>query len=135
MLPGTKLLLPTGMLSQWWVLDDMMEKRGFVFKQSSNTAIASVVPVEHRGYFYAPGTTTAIMAGGTWRPLHQTSSMVAFAPGDSHYIASEDDARTYLATLGTDGKLTAKVFAERGGHSAIADAAGNVYIADGQVYV
>jgi len=38
-------------------------------------------------------------------------------------------------TLEADGKLSSTVFAERGGTSVVTDAAGNVYVASGQVWI
>ena len=133
--PQTVLLLPVGLHNPLWALQDLIARRDYVYRPGSNTAIVSVVPDAHRGYFYAPGTNTAIMAGGTWRPYLQSSQLAAFAPGDRHYVTSEDDGRTYVATLEASGKLTTKVFAERGGTSVVADAAGNVYVASGQVWI
>jgi hypothetical protein len=134
-LPETILLLPVGLHNQLWQMDDMMEHRGYVFRTGSNTAIVTNVPDEHRGYFYAPGTKTAIMAGGTWRPNLQSSQLAAFAPGDSHYLTSEDDGRTYVAKLDNYRSLSTTVFADRGGTSVVTDSAGNVYIASGQVWI
>ena len=135
LLPETTLLLPVGLHNQFWQMDDMMEHRGYVFRRGSNTAIVTNVPDEHRGYFYAPGTKTAIMAGGTWRPNLQSSQLAAFAPGDSHYLTSEDDGRTYIAKLDNYRSLSTTVFAEHGGTSVVTDSAGNVYIASGQVWI
>jgi hypothetical protein len=134
-LPETILLLPVGLHNQLWQMDDMMEHRGYVFRTGSNTAIVTNVPDEHRGYFYAPGTKTAIMAGGTWRPNLQSSQLAAFAPGDSHYLTSEDDGLTYMAKLDNYRSLSTTVFADRGGNSVVADSAGNVYVASGQVWI
>jgi hypothetical protein len=133
--PNTVLLLPVGLHNQLWQLHDLIEHRGYVYRQGSNTAIVRPVDDEHRAYFYAPGTTSAIMAGGTWRPNLQSSQFAPFAPGDRHYLTSEDDGRTYLGTLGTNGKLTTTVFAERGGTSVVTDTAGHVFIASGQIEV
>jgi len=133
--PDTVLLLPVGLHNSMAIMQDMMEHRGYVYRQGSNTAIIRPVENEHRGYFYAPGTQTAIMAGGTYRPILQSCQLAAFAPGDQHYLTSEDDARTWLVTLDKDFKLSAKPFADRGGTCAIADPAGNVYVASGQVYI
>jgi hypothetical protein len=116
-------------------MQDMMEHRGYVYRQGSNTAVVSPVENEHRGYFYAPGSTLAIMAGGTWRPNLQSSQLAPFKPGDEHYLTSEDDGRTYRATLTADGKLSTAVFVERGGTSVVTDAGGNVYVAAGQVWI
>jgi len=134
-LPQTTLLLPVGLHNQLAVMHDMMERRGYVYRPRSNTAIVSVVSDEHRGFFYAPGTRTAIMAGGTWRPNLQSSQLAPFASGSTHYLTSEDDGRTYRVTLEADGKLSSTVFAERGGTAVVTDAAGNVYIAGSEVWV
>jgi sugar lactone lactonase YvrE len=135
MLPDTTLLLPVGLHNMFSILKDMMEHRDYVYRMGSNTAVISVVENAHRGYYYAPGTKTAIMAGGTWRPLLQSSSLAAFSPNDEHYVTSEDDGKTYRVKLEKDGTLIAAVFAERGGTSVVSDEAGNVYIAEGQIYI
>jgi sugar lactone lactonase YvrE len=134
-LPQTTLLLPVGLHNQFSVMQDMMERRGYVYRPRSNTAIVSVVSNEHRGYYYAPDSRTAIMAGGTWRPILQSSQLAAFVPGTSHFLTSEDDGRTYRVTFEPDGKLSSAVFTERGGTSVVTDADGNVYIASGQVWI
>jgi len=52
------------------------------------------------------------------------------------YVSDESEQKTYVATVGPDGTLTnAKLFAEQGGESVTQDAAGNVYIAAGEIYV
>ena len=134
-LPQTTLLLPVGLHNQLSVMNDMMERRGYVYRPRSNTAIVSAVSNEHRGYYYAPGTRTAIMAGGTWRPNLQSSQLAPFVSGTSHYLTSEDDGRTYRVTLEADGKLSSTVFAERGGTAVVTDASGNVYIAGSEVWI
>ena len=134
-LPDTKLLLPVGLHNQLFQLRDLLEHRGYEFRRRSNTAIIRVVNDEPRGYYYAPGTKTAIMAGGTWRPYLQASNLAAFAPGDSHYVTSEDDGRTWLARLEDYRSMSTTPFVERGGTSVATDAAGNVYIASGQVWI
>ena len=135
MLAETLLLLPVGLHNQLSVIKNMMEHRGYVYRQGSNTAIVSEVSDEHRGYFYVPGTKTAIMAGGTWRPNLQAGQLATFAPGESHYLTSEDDGLTYIAKLDNYRSLSATVFAERGGNSVVSDTAGNVYIASGHVWI
>ena len=134
-LPETILLLPVGLHNQLSVMKDLVGHRGYVYRMGSNTAIVTNVPDEHRGYFYAPGTKTAIMAGGTWRPILQSSQLAPLAPGGSHYLTSEDDGLTYLAKLDNYRSLSTTVFAERGGTSIVTDAAGNVYVASGQVWI
>jgi len=134
-LPETVLLLPVGLHNPLSLLQDLLEHRGYVFRANSNTAIITNVPEEHRGYFYAPGTKTAILAGGTWRPNLQSSQLASFAPGGAHWLTSEDDGRTYVARLDNYRSLVTTVFAERGGTAVVADTAGNVYLADGQVWI
>ncbi len=134
-LPDTVLLLPIGLHNMLSVMKDLMEHRDYVYRMGSNTAVIRVVENAARGCFYAPGTKTAIMAGGTWRPILQSSNLAPFLPGEEHYLTSEDDGKTYRAKLDKDGKFTASVFAQRGGTSVVGDKAGNVYIAAGQIYV
>jgi sugar lactone lactonase YvrE len=134
-LPGTVLLLPVGLHNMLSVLNDLLENRDYEYRWGSNTAVIRVLENAPRGYFYAPGTSTALMAGGTWRPLLQNSSLAAFAPGDERFITSEDDGKTYRAKLAGDGRLETRVFAERGGTSVVSDREGNVYIAGGQIYI
>ncbi len=132
---GTSLLLPVGIHNRMEVMQDYINHRGYDFRNGSNTSVIRIVENEHRGYFYAPDSNVALMAGGTGRPLMQASQMQVISPGQNFYITSEDDARTWTAALGQDLKLTTKLFAERGGNSVVADADGNVYIAGGNVYV
>ncbi len=134
-LPDTDLLLPVGLHNMLSIMRDLMERRDYVYRPGSNTAVISVVENAHRGYFYSPGMHTAIFAGGTWRPILQSSNLAAFSPGVERYVTSEDDGRTYRVKLGSDEKLTTSIFAERGGTSVIDDASGNVYIAGDQVYI
>jgi hypothetical protein len=57
-------------------------------------------------------------------------------PGSHIYVSSGAEGRTYGATVGPDGSLKdLSVFVERGGESVATDAAGRVYVANGQVFV
>jgi hypothetical protein len=57
-------------------------------------------------------------------------------PGSHIYVSSGAEGRTYGATVGPNGTLKdLSVFAERGGESVASDAAGRVYVANGQVFV
>jgi pectate lyase-like protein/SMP-30/gluconolaconase/LRE-like protein len=134
-LAESSLLLPVGLHNELAVMKDLVEHRGYLYRRGSNTAVINTVTNEHRGYFYAPGTQTAIMAGGTWRPYLQSSQLAPFTPGQSRYLTSEDDGRTYVAKLIDYNSLSTTVFAERGGTSVVADTEGNVYIASGQVWI
>lgn len=133
--PGSSLMLPTGLHNELWNLDWLLEGKGYIFRPGSNTAVLGTVLDEPRGYFYAPGTRTAMIGGGTWRADAQASQFTVFAPGSRHWITSEDEERTFTGTLDGNDRLTTKLFAERGGTSVVSDAAGNVYIASGQVFI
>lgn len=138
--PGTVLLLPVGLHNEMAQFDWMLEHKGYVYRRGSNTALRSALLPESRDYYYAPDSNTAIMAGGTWRPLLQSSQLAPFAVGDRHYITDEDEERTWMGelkpgTLESGEKLATQLFAERGGTSVVTDADGNVYIAAGQIYI
>lgn len=133
--PGTTLLLPVGLHNELNQLTSLLQQKGYTFRVGSNTARRSPLLPQPGSYFYAPGTDTAILAGGTWRPLLQSSQLAPLSAGDSHYIVSEDDGRTWSAQLQQGEQLTTKLFAERGGTSVITDAAGNVYIAGSQLFI
>jgi SMP-30/Gluconolactonase/LRE-like region len=133
--PGTALLLPVGLHNRMDIMQEYIQHRGYRYRQGSNTSIISEIENEHRGYFYAPDSNVALMAGGTGRPIMQSSQMIVVDPGKSFFMTSEDDCRTWVATLDKDFKLTAKLFTDRGGSAVVTDANGNVYIADGHVSV
>ena len=133
--PDTALLLPVGLHNRMDIMQDYIQHRGYRYRPNSNTSIISVITNEHRGFFYAPDSNVALMAGGTGRPIMQASQMAIFAPGDGHYLTSEDDELTYVAKLMNDYSLFTAIFAERGGTSVVTDSAGNVYIAGGQVWI
>jgi hypothetical protein len=73
-----------------------------------------------------------------WRWSHNLNAFgfVTARPGERVYVVSSAENRTYRATVRPDGTLgDLQPFAERGGEGAIADAAGNVYVLNGQIYV
>ena len=58
------------------------------------------------------------------------------APGQRVYVSSESEDITYSATVTPEGSLASlKPFAQRGGDSVAVDARGNVYVANGQIFV
>ena len=56
--------------------------------------------------------------------------------GQSVYVSSASEECTYRARVAADGTLTdLQPFAERGGESVAVDSKGNVYVANGQIFV
>jgi hypothetical protein len=132
---GTKLMLPVGFHNSMETLKMQMERRGVVYAGRSNMAIMARVTNEPRSFYYAPDGTTAIMAGGNWQPMLQASQWRIFQVGDEHLAASEEDDALYRLKLDNLDHATATEFAPRGGSSVVTDAAGNVYVAEGQLYI
>ncbi|HWE83683.1 MAG TPA: glycosyl hydrolase family 28-related protein [Terracidiphilus sp.] len=57
-------------------------------------------------------------------------------PGDRIYVSSESEDTTYSAMVNSDGTLAdLRPFAHRGGESVATDPEGNVYVANGQIFV
>ena len=132
-----RLLLPVGLHAPLEKLTLLLEHKGYQFRAGSNTALRSGLEDVPEAYFYATEGNTALpaMPIPMDRNLHESSQLAAFAPGATRLVTSEDDARTWRATLDKNQQLKTELFAERGGTSVVEDTAGNVYIAAGQVYV
>jgi hypothetical protein len=65
-----------------------------------------------------------------------TYGFVAAKVGERVYLSNGSEDKTYSGLVGAGGTVTdLKPFADRGGESVATDAAGNVYIANGQVFV
>jgi hypothetical protein len=132
---GTNLMLPVGFHNSMKTLAMQMERRGVVYAVPSNMAIVADVTNEPRGYYYAQGTTDAILAGGNWQPELQASQWKLFHVGDEHLAVSEEDDAVYRVKLDSLEHVTAAEFASRAGSSVVTDAAGNVFVAGGQLYI
>ena len=132
---ATGLLLPVGFHNSMDTLVRQMERRGVVYAPRSNMAIIADVTDEPRDFFYAPGTKTAVMAGGNWQPMLQSSQWDVIRIGEERLAVSEEDDATYRITLTGLKNLSVTPFVFRGGSSVVTDVAGNVYLAEGQLYV
>ena len=65
-----------------------------------------------------------------------THGFLNAAVGDRIYIASSSEDRTYSAVVGADGALSdLRPFVERGGESVAVGPDGNIYVANGQIFV
>ncbi len=61
---------------------------------------------------------------------------VTALPGEHIYVSSTSEDATYRAAVNADGSLgDLQLFANRGGESVAADVKGNVYVANGQIFV
>jgi sugar lactone lactonase YvrE len=108
---------------------------------------AQAIPVAKPYQYVSPDGSTILPAGqdfvkgelyyGTkMADVLRAYGLAKSAPGKPFYVTDESGQKTYSARVGADGTLTdLKLFAEQGGESVNADAAGNVYIADGQIDV
>jgi sugar lactone lactonase YvrE len=75
---------------------------------------------------------------GGWRFSDNldTYGFITAAPGQRVYVSSASEDRTYSALVGPGGTLTdRRLFAQRGGESVAVDRKGNVYVANGQIFV
>ena len=81
-------------------------------------------------------TTGATSWGIKSADLLRSFGLAAAAPGTPFYVTSESEVTTWKGTVGADGNLTdVEPFVEQGGEGLAVDAAGNVYIAAGQIFV
>lgn len=65
-----------------------------------------------------------------------TYGFTSALPGQRVYVSSESEDRIYSAPVAADGTLRdLKPFAERGGESVAVDRKGNVFVANGQIFV
>lgn len=65
-----------------------------------------------------------------------TYGFLTAAPGHRVYVASDSEDITYSALVNADGTLTdLRPFVQRAGESIAVDQAGNVYIANGQIFI
>lgn len=131
----TRFMLPVGFHNDMGSVQKIVSREGVVYAPRSNMAITARVTDEPRDLFYAPGTHVAILVGGSWKGLLQAAQLAPLGLGESTFAVSEEDDKAYRVTLETARKLTAQVFAPRGGTSIAEDTDGNVYIAGAQVYV
>ncbi len=65
-----------------------------------------------------------------------TYGFISAPPGQRIYVSSASEDATYSGLVGLDGTLTdLRHFADRGGESIAVDGSGNVYVANGQIFV
>lgn len=74
--------------------------------------------------------------GWRWSDSLDAHGLVTARPGERVVLTNASENRTYSGLVGAAGSVTdLKVVADRGGESVARDAAGNFYVANGQVFV
>jgi Pectate lyase superfamily protein/SMP-30/Gluconolactonase/LRE-like region len=75
-------------------------------------------------------------AGWRFSDNLDTYGFISVLPGERTYVSSESEDITYRALVNPDGTLTdLQPFVQRGGESVAVDGKGNVYVANGQIFV
>jgi sugar lactone lactonase YvrE len=86
-----------------------------------------------RVFQQGPATDTS---GWRFSDNLDTYGFITATPGQRVYLSSESEDIAYSATVNPDGSLAdLKPFAQRGGESVAVDSHGNVYVANGQIFV
>jgi sugar lactone lactonase YvrE len=86
-----------------------------------------------RVFQLGPATDTS---GWRFSDNLDTYGFLTAAPGQRVYVSSESEDTTYIASVNLDGTLAdLRVFANRGGESVAVDSNGNVFVANGQIFV
>jgi sugar lactone lactonase YvrE len=86
-----------------------------------------------RVFQQGPATDTS---GWRFSDNLDTYGFLVAEPGRRVYVSSESEDVTYSAKVNADGTLTdLKPFVQRGGESVAVDGNGNVYVANGQIFV
>lgn len=144
---GASFLLP----GNWWNNGEFKDQLNLdtmrfatlaeMFAEDATTAKArayvsadgSVVLPAGRVFQQGPATDTS---GWRFSDNLDTYGFVLGAPGERVYVSSESEDIVYSAQVKHDGALTdLKPFAQRGGESVAVDSSGNVYVANGQIFV
>ena len=144
---GAAVILPVN----WWnngEFKDQLNLDTMRFTTLAEMFAADVSTAKTREYVSTDGSVF-LPAGRVFQqgPANDTSGwrfsdnldtygfMVA-EPGRRVYVSSESEDVTYSATVKPDGTLAdLKPFAQRGGESVAVDTHGNVYVANGQIFV
>ena len=121
---GMTAVIPT---SDWRVIQEVLAKPYRHFVSADGTTFLPA------GQDFVEGATAwGVKSSAQIRGF----SLAPATPGKPFYITDEAQLRTWTGTVASDGSLAdMKVFAEQGGEGTAVDAAGNVYIAAGQIYV
>jgi pectate lyase-like protein/SMP-30/gluconolaconase/LRE-like protein len=144
--PGAAVLLPVN----YWINGEFEDQFGFnsltyttlpqMFGRDVSTPKAREYVSPDGSLFLPAGRVfqqgPSDITGWRFSDNLDTYGFTAAQPGQRVYVSSESEDRTYLALVGADGTLSdLKPFADRGGESVAVDGKGNVYVANGQIFV
>jgi sugar lactone lactonase YvrE len=144
---NASIILPVN----WWnngEFKDQLNLDTMRFTTLAEMFVADATTPKARAYFSADGSVM-LPAGRVFQqgPATDTSGwrfsdnldtygFLTTAPGRRVYVSSESEDVTYNGKVNSDGTLTdLKPFAQRGGESVAVGSNGNVYVADGQIFV
>jgi hypothetical protein len=145
--PGATFIFP----ANYWnngEFKDQLDLKTMRFTTLAEMFAADVTTPKAREYV-SPDGSAVLPAGRVFQqgPANDTSGwrfsdnldtygFLEAKPGDQVYVSSESEDTTYSARVNADGTLAdLKPFAHRGGESVATDPEGNVYVANGQVFV
>ncbi len=144
--PGARAILP----ANYWNNGEFRNQLDFSAMRYRTLAemFAEDVTTPERTQYVSPDGSIFLPAGLVvqqgppdatgWRFSNNldTYGFLNAAVGDRVYVASSSEARTYSAVVGADGALSGlRPLAERGGESVAAGPDGNIYVANGQIFV
>ena len=145
--PAATALLPVN----YWnngEFEDQLDFNTFAYKTLTEMFAADVSTPKPREYV-SPDGSVFLPAGRVFQQGPSTDSsgwrfsdnldsygFINAVPGHHVYVSSASEDRTYIALVNPDGTLSdLRPFAERGGESVAVDDKGNVYVANGQIFV
>jgi hypothetical protein len=144
--PGASALLPTN----YWnngEFHDQLDLKSFQYNTLPEMFADDVSTPKAREYVSPDGSAFLPLGrvfqqgppdfrGWRFSDNLDTYGFISTVPGQRVHVSSDSEDRTYSALVGEDGALRdLKSFAERGGESVAVDAHGNVYVANGQIFV
>jgi sugar lactone lactonase YvrE len=144
--PGAAVVLPVN----YWNNGEFEDQ--FDFKTSTFTTLAEMfardVSTPKTKEYLSPDGSVFLPAGRVfqqgptdysgWRFSDNldTYGLIGALPGQRIYVSSESEDVTYSAIVGADGTLSnLRPFADRGGESVAVDGKGDVFVANGQIFV
>jgi sugar lactone lactonase YvrE len=145
--PNAAVILP----GNYWnngEFEDQLDLRTFRFKTPAEMFRDDVTTPKKHAYV-SPDGSAVLPAGRVFQqgPANETSGwrfsdnldtygLLSARAGQRIYVSSSAEDRTYSAAMAADGTLKdLRPFADRGGESVALGPGGNVYVANGEVFV